>query len=80
MTEGLRKQFMQQTGSGSQAETSLSTTITWSELESAFAPERLIPYLNHAAGDRDQAVALYLWNIALCESPVSYTHLTLPTN
>ena len=60
---------MQQTGSGSQAApTPSGTTITWSELEAAFAPERLAPYLNHSGGDRDRAVALYLWNIALCES------------
>jgi len=60
---------MQQTGSGSQvAPTSSGTTITWLEIEAAFAPERLAPYLNHSGGDRDRAVALYLWNIALCES------------
>ncbi len=60
---------MQQTGSGSQAApTPSGTTITWSELEAALAPERLVPYLNHSGGDRDRAVALYLWNIALCES------------
>ncbi|MGB4468967.1 MAG: hypothetical protein WBI41_13095 [Azovibrio sp.] len=60
---------MQRTGSGSQAApTPSGTPIAWSELEAAFAPERLAPYLNHLGGDRDRAVALYLWNIALCES------------
>lgn len=40
---------MQHTGSSSQAAPSPSgTTITWSELEAAFAPERLAPYLNHS--------------------------------
>lgn len=60
---------MQQTGFGSQAALPASgTAMTWSELEAAFAPERLAPYLKHASGDRDLAVALYLWNVALCES------------
>lgn len=52
----------------SQAASACTMTITWSEVEAAFAPERLAPYLHHTAGNRDKALALYLWNIALCES------------
>lgn len=44
------------------------TTTTWTELEAAFASERLSPYLRHTGGDRDLAIRFYLWNIALCES------------
>lgn len=59
---------MDQQGQTTQATAPTSTTVTWSELEAAFAPERLAPYLNHSGGNRDKAVALYLWNIAICES------------
>lgn len=42
--------------------------IVWAEVEAALAPARLSPYLEHASGNRDFAISLYLWNIMLCES------------
>ena len=42
--------------------------IAWAELEAGLVPARLSPYLEHASGDRDFAISLYLWNILLCES------------
>ena len=45
-----------------------TTTIKWSDVELAIAPERLSPYLNHSTGDRNRALTIYLWNIALSES------------
>lgn len=44
------------------------THISWDAMVLAFGQDRLSPYLNHVGGNQDQAIQLYLWNVALCES------------